>query len=114
MNCPNCGEEIRTDLYDDTAGAVFITWDSNNSYPFLWPASMGLKKYKGCVNFGRGVDTIPARKTGDGKVLWFSIAMYKDIYYACPKEGEAWLVKPHKDGYEWERVDEQIGFSVAE
>ena len=111
MNCPNCGEEIRTDLYDDTAGAVFVAMDSDWDMIYCWPAALGLKKHEGCIEFGRGVDCVVAHSACNGTVWVLSISDCRDLYFDVPSRGTAWLVKPHKDGYEWERVDEQIGFS---
>ena len=116
MNCPNCGEEIRTDLYDDTAGAVFASMDSDDCCVRVWPAMFGVKKYEGCVEFGQGNSDRPhsSSSADDSESISLSIKECKLFLLDCPKEDTAWFVKPHKDSYEWERVDEQIGFSIAE
>jgi len=114
MNCPHCKKEIRMDLYNDTPGAVFVACDTNETC-FAWPAIFGIKKYEGCIEFGRGVDTVPLHGSAifaRGGALSCDddecMAFFGDI----PHEGEAWLVKSTSKGWDWERVDDQIEFSI--
>jgi len=113
MKRPHCKEEIAKDLYDDTSGAVFIALDSSGVGAWVWPAIWGIRKYEGCVEFGRGFDRQPFNDGCDESIInWMSDAECNVVYYRKkPKAGEAWLVKPLKDGYEWERVDKQIVFT---
>ena len=114
MKCQNCGYEEPKVLFDETTGAVFVALFSDNDIVFVWPASRGIKKYKGCVEFGEA-----GREEGPFDEETYNALKYwkhecDEIYFDHPKAEEAWLVKPLKDGYEWERVDDQIGFSNVE
>ncbi len=109
MICPNCKEEIRQGHCDDTPGAVYVSLDSGNHNPYAWPAMRGIKKYKGCVQFGRGCDDVCMDMADDSDCMCMYPKGCDEVYYDHPKAGEAWLVKPK--GQDWERVDDQIEFS---
>jgi len=112
MRCPYCEKEIPVVLFDETPGAVFVIKDSSNNYSNVWLAKWGIKKYPGCVIFGRGVKNYSLYY--DENFLTLSDKECDNIYFDHPKKGEAWLVKPTKDGYDWERIDDKIAFSDEE
>lgn len=116
MKCPNCKEEIRMDFYDETPGAVFVALDSGTGFSaWVWPAIWGIKKYDGCVVFGRGVDNASLDECCTDNIGVLSKVECEGVYFDYPTHGgQAWLVKPLKEGYEWTRVDEQIEFSVQQ
>jgi len=112
MKCPYCKKEIPIALFDETPGAVFIIKDSYDDYNNVWPAKWGIKKYRGCVVFGRGISECSL--SDDENFLTLSDKECYNIYLDHPKKEEAWLVRPIEDGYVWERVDDKIVFSEKE
>lgn len=112
MECPHCKKEIRVDFFDDTPGAVFICRESANDFVVVWPAIWGIKKYEGGEKFGRGIDNLPMAAVIEGLSLVLEDDECNEVFFDCPVDVEAWLVKPIKEGYQWEQVDDQIGFSA--
>ncbi len=111
MKCPNCQKEVPEVVECDTVGAMFIVKDSEE-FIFVWPAIWGLKKYEGCVMFGRGIDNGYLDAMDENPFcLTLSENGIKEVYYDCPGKEEAWLVRPKGKDWEWERVDETITFS---
>ena len=113
MKCPHCKKEIGESLHDNTPGAVFVTKDTGNDHSFVWPAILGLKKYRGCVEFGPATDDHPAHNSSydDGTSMKLNDKECDNIYGEHPCCGDAWLVKPCGDEWLWEHVDTNIMFS---
>ena len=104
----------------DMLGAVIIAKNSNRPFSFVTPAALGLSKYERCVQFGIS-GTIEPMDDDDGDVYddlygasnfttRFSDEMCDKVYYDHPKQGEAWLVYPTKNGknWQWVRIDHKI------
>ena len=114
MKCNHCGKEVKsvTEFFDTTPGAVIVAMDSDSTL-CVWPASWGLEKRAGCVEFCdvRHEDMALEDMAGANNAILLSISECKELYLDCPEREEAWLLKPIKDGYEWTRIDEDINFS---
>ena len=111
MKCNHCGKEVKIvrEFYSDIPGAVIVSRDTGVEAVWFWPADWGLKKYRGCVQFGQGCNNEPeAETTQYADTLTLDDA--QGTYFDCPPEETAWLVTPCKDGYWWERIDDQIEF----
>ena len=91
-------------LFDETPGAVFVIKNTGYNDICMWPAVLGIRKWRGCVYFGRARDKY-------GNCLWLTNCTCDRVYGDHPARGEAWLVKPDGKYWLWERVDDQIGFS---
>jgi len=100
-------------MIDYTPGAVYIAKDSSGGAAHVSPASLGICKKVGCIEFAEQPkdadcpnDAMPFNDQGyileDDK----SDEVYFDH---CEKE-EAWLVFPHANGkdWRWHRVDHKL------
>ena len=115
MKCNHCGKNVGRALqfFDRTPGAVIVAQDSSGMLA-MWPASWGLEKREGCIDFctakfSRG--NLDYEVSGHNVSL-LSLVDCTDLYGDCPDIGEAWLVVPSgKDSYLWTHIDPDIDFS---
>ncbi len=89
---------------DHTPGAFYVTWNTGSCDPYYWPAKRGIEKCKGSVIF-YPVSSYDHRKDIQ-KAMTPNICERK--FCDVPTKGQAWLVKPFKDHWLWERVDDQL------
>lgn len=113
MKCNHCGKEVEIvkEFVSDIPGAVIIAHDTDGMMA-VWPASLGLTKYEGCVEFGNTTGSTDLSEIlHDGEGVNFYSINAEDIYFDTPLKETAWLVTPVRGGYEWERIDDQIEFT---
>ncbi len=90
------------------AKAVFITRDSNDDISRLWNAKIGISKIEGCVEYWSPWED---EQQGFGNVSHMGILDETECiakYGSFPASGEAWLVRPTKHYWMWERVDHKM------
>ena len=112
--------KLKKTLFSDKLGAMYVVRNTSDSECYVFPASMGIQKHEGCVEFkvaekyettgyngwtNRKYRTRLAVCTACG----FGMMMKKQdmlrVYFDCPENEEAWLVYPKGQSYVWERVD---------
>ncbi len=89
--------------FSKAEGAVYVAKDSPGFFNYIWPASGGLKKEKGCVMFFR-VGRSTCRRLLSNKEC-------NSAYGDHPARGEAWLVKPDGKYWLWRDVTNEIEYS---
>jgi len=97
---------MKKTMESDRHGAMFVSWDTHDGFITVTPASWGLQKHKGCVEF-RAKPSTKFYTTRD-RGLMLTPNHCKKLYYDVPKEEEAWLVYPVGPNFVWERVDEDM------
>lgn len=114
MKCNHCGKEVKVikKFFSDAIGGFIVVRNSDDDKgAAMWPAIYGVKKYHGCVEFGRAIDGCSWDDADDEATISMFKGECEAIFYDYPKIETAWLVTPAKDGYDWERIDDQIEFS---
>jgi hypothetical protein len=102
----------KTIVTSDVPGAVIIHRDTkhfDSRCVFVTPASVGIKVYSGCVEFGPGDSCHTSRyhrKTGqkNRSILMMTPKECKTIYLDAPAKEEAWIVTPTAKGYDWNPI----------
>jgi hypothetical protein len=120
MKCPHCSKKFEEVFMLDngTPGALFIVNDDSVGV-VAWPALLGLKKYRGCVEFGLGGEDHCIDDHIDSKGSCASVFGFpnedscENLYGWTPPDSTAWLVTPGtKAGeYIWDEVTDKIAFS---
>jgi hypothetical protein len=110
--CIFCGKEQPSKIWDNTRGAMFICKNTGSTTCYGLPSQFGLAKRRGCIEYGviDADNSFNVLSSNSCYCLGMSEADCKEIYNDIPAEGEAWLVKPIKDGWSWTHVDPDIAF----
>ena len=91
------------------AKAVFITRDSNESlFARIWCAKKGITKVEGCVEYYSGHKDEHWPMSSDGHIEILNVLQCKRRYGFFPAPAEAWLVRPTKHYWMWQRVDHKM------
>ncbi|KKN75896.1 hypothetical protein LCGC14_0376040 [marine sediment metagenome] len=77
---------------------VYVTRDTIRVGVAVYPAHIGIRKFKGCVEYGAANEAIePTLWFGIlGRAMSLSLKDCKYIYGFIPKAGEAWLIEGGK------------------
>ena len=119
MYCECCGEVLskETEMIAELAqlpGAVFLACDTeHDGEPWDWPACFGIKKHRGCIEWGRGDKDESFESDGEWSI-WLTKLECKRVYGDTINREEAWLVVPKKDYFDWYNVTDLIPFEGDE
>ena len=87
---------------------VYLTRDTYSSYIKVWPATVGIRKFHGCVEYGSAhcSNSTTGYLDGGKYVKIISQLVCKRRYGFCPKKGEAWYISQTGRRYK-----EELAFS---
>lgn len=89
----------------------YITRDTDADRIEIWDADYGIRKFRGCIEYGSGDEANYATSQNDNgnRCMCMSFDDCRNTFGFVPKPGEAWFIDGNKQTIE--RVDEDMVFS---